>query len=222
MHEPNVCTNVVGWATRAVLAQRTTGTRFAGDDSNPGTGTSVPQPIVSMYQYANAVGMVPNGPPQTKRENTSYERHGDLVDDPYLWLERGGDRVDEWVDRQNEYADSYLESVDVREALRPQFESLARTTDYGTITPAPTGYFQEVERPDDDQPVLYFRESLEDDREVLVDPNGFSEDATTAIGWWTGSPAEVRRSCSGHGRGRPPRAAAPRGSDGPAGGRSSV
>ncbi|MXV64253.1 prolyl oligopeptidase family serine peptidase [Natronorubrum sp. JWXQ-INN-674] len=132
--------------------------------------------------------MTPSGPPQTKRENTSYERHGDLIDDPYRWLEQGGEAVDEWVDRQNEYADDYLESVPVREDLQPRFESLARTTDYGTITAAPTGYFQEVETPDDEQPVLYSRESLEDDREVLVDPNEFSEDATKSMGWWTVSP----------------------------------
>ncbi|WP_049923404.1 prolyl oligopeptidase family serine peptidase [Halopiger djelfimassiliensis] len=129
-----------------------------------------------------------NGPPATKRENTSYERHGDLIDDSYRWLENGGEAVDEWVDRQNAYADDYLESVGVREQLRPRFESLARTTDYGTITAAPTGYFQEVETADDDQPVLYFRETLEDDRDALVDPNEFSEDATASMGWWTVSP----------------------------------
>ncbi|WP_049925436.1 prolyl oligopeptidase family serine peptidase [Halopiger goleimassiliensis] len=129
--------------------------------------------------------MVQHGPPETKRENTSYMRHGDVVADPYLWLEDDGEDVAAFVERQNEYADDYLESVDVREDLRPRFEELARTTDYGSITPAPTGYFQEVERPEDDQPVLYFRESLEDDREVLVDPNEFSEDATKSMGWWT-------------------------------------
>ncbi|ELY58014.1 prolyl oligopeptidase [Natronococcus amylolyticus DSM 10524] len=128
------------------------------------------------------------GPPRTKREITSYERHGDLVDDPYLWLEDEGEAVDDWVDRQNEYADAFLESVDAREELRPRFESLARTTDYGTVTAAPTGYFQEVERPEDDQPILYFRESFESDRAILVDPNEFSDDGTKSMGWWTVSP----------------------------------
>lgn len=129
-----------------------------------------------------------NAPPPTKRESTSYERHGDVIDDPYLWLETDGDDVDRWVDRQNAHADEYLESVPVRESLEPRFESLARTTDYGSIVARPTGYFQEVEGPDDDQPVLYFRESLEADRETLIDPNEFSEDATKSMGWWTVSP----------------------------------
>lgn len=127
-------------------------------------------------------------PPSTERRESSYELHGDAIEDPYRWLEENTEEVSEWVDRQNEYADAYLESVDVRERLRPRFESLARTTDYGTIAAAPTGYFQEVETAEDDQPVLYFRESLEDDRETLVDPNEFSEDATASMGWWTVSP----------------------------------
>ncbi|OIB57211.1 prolyl oligopeptidase family serine peptidase [Natrialba sp. SSL1] len=128
------------------------------------------------------------GPPHSKRENTSYERHGDMVDDPFRWLESDDEAVDDWVDRQNEYADDYLESLAARDQLRPQFESLARTTDYGTVTTAPTGYFQEVETDEDDQAVLYVRESLESEREVLVDPNEFSEDGTKAMGWWTVSP----------------------------------
>ncbi len=127
-------------------------------------------------------------PPPTNRERTSYERHGDLIHDPYLWLEDGTEAVDEWVHRQNEYADEYLGSIEAREELRPRFESYARTTEYGSIVARPTGYFQEVEDADDDQPVLTLRESLEGDREVLLDPNEWSDDATVSIGWWTVSP----------------------------------
>ncbi|MFP8956309.1 prolyl oligopeptidase family serine peptidase [Natrialbaceae archaeon A-CW3] len=130
-------------------------------------------------------------PPTTRRENASYERHGTVVEDPYRWLENGEDErkaIDAWVDAQNEHADDSLESAVVRDALRPEFEAVARVTDYGSIAARPTGYFQEVERQDDDQAVLTFRESLEDDREVLLDPNEWSEDGTVAMGWWSLSP----------------------------------
>ena len=36
-------------------------------------------------------------PPPTKRERTSYERHGDLIHDPYLGLEEDTGAVDAWV-----------------------------------------------------------------------------------------------------------------------------
>ncbi len=136
--------------------------------------------------------MSPDGPPPTKREPWTDERHGDRIADPYRWLEEGGDRVDEWVDRQNAAADASLESIAVRQALRRPFESLARTTEYGTVVPAPTGYFQTVKRPDHEQAVLTYRPTLAADREVLVDPNQFSEDGTTSMGWWTVSPAGER------------------------------
>ncbi|WP_255167050.1 prolyl oligopeptidase family serine peptidase [Natrononativus amylolyticus] len=128
-----------------------------------------------------------NAPP-TKREDTSYERHGTAIDDPYLWLEDESGAVDDWVDAQNEHAEAYLESLEVREKLRPEFESVLRTTDYGSIAAAPTGYFQEIETADDEQPVLTHRPSLADERETLVDPNEFTRDGTASMGWWSVSP----------------------------------
>ncbi|MFP8890468.1 prolyl oligopeptidase family serine peptidase [Natrialbaceae archaeon A-CW2] len=136
-----------------------------------------------------------NGPPATRREKLRYERHGVVIDDPYRWLEDGegnAEEISDWVDTQNEYADEYLESASVRESLRPEFEALAEITEYGTISARKTGYFQEVERPDDDQAVLTHRPSLEADRSVLLDPNEWSDDGTVSMGWWSPSPAGDR------------------------------
>ncbi len=134
-------------------------------------------------------------PPKTRHDGTSYERHGTRIEDPYLWLEDAEgerDAIDEWVDAQNEYANSSLESIDVRERLEPEFEAVARVTDYGSVIARPSGYFQEIDRPEDEQAVLTHRDSLQDEREVLVDPNEWSEDATVAMGWWSLSPAGDR------------------------------
>lgn len=129
-----------------------------------------------------------DAPPDTPARETSYELHGEEIEDPYLWLEDESDEVDAWVDRQNEYADAYLENVPVRESLRPTFESAARRTEYGTIVARPTGYYQEVKRPTDDHARLTHRDSLAAKREVLLDPNEWSEDGTTSMGWWTLDP----------------------------------
>lgn len=127
-------------------------------------------------------------PFETPREETTYELHGDEIEDPYLWLESDTQRVDEWVDAQNELADSLLENIAVREELEPVFDDYARTKEYGSIIARPSGYFQTVEHPDDEHAVLTYRESLADERTVLVDPNEWSEDGTTAMGWWSVSP----------------------------------
>lgn len=131
-------------------------------------------------------------PPETKRESSTYTLHGEPVSDPYLWLETDDADRDEWVDRQNEHARAYLEAVPARSGLEPTFERHARTAEYGSIVPRPTGYFQEVEAAEDDQPVLYHRPTLDEERTPLVDPNAWSDDATSSMGWWSVAPAGDR------------------------------
>ncbi len=130
--------------------------------------------------------------PETPRESSSYELHGDEIVDPYLWLESDSEEVDGWVDAQNEYADAYLQEIDVRDELRPTFEAYARTMEYGTVVARPAGYFQSIKHPDEDQPVLTYRKTLDDERTVLVDPNDWSEDGTASMGWWSPSPEGAR------------------------------
>ncbi len=123
-------------------------------------------------------------PPDTEREAVVDEYHGEEVVDPYRWLEGDGDRVEEWIDRQNEYADEYLET-DTREHLRPEFESLARTTDYGTVVVRGGTYFTRIEGPDENHPRLLVREGRDGDWRVLVDPNEWDG---ASLDWYLPSP----------------------------------
>lgn len=93
-------------------------------------------------------------PPETPREPVIDELHGDRYEDPYRWLEENDERVAEWVDAQNEYADAHLDG-DTREYLRPRFEDLAAVTEYGTVVPRGDRRFGRVEAPDEDHAVLY-------------------------------------------------------------------
>ncbi|UVE49894.1 prolyl oligopeptidase family serine peptidase [Haloferax larsenii] len=129
-----------------------------------------------------------DSPPQTDRRETGYTLHGDDIDDPYLWLEESDDDVAAWTAAQNEYADEYLHSLDVRESLRPRFEELARTTTYMAVKPRPNGYFQRVRDADADHPVLTFRPDVAADRRVLVDPNEMSDDGSVSVDWYVPNP----------------------------------
>lgn len=131
-------------------------------------------------------------PPPTRRDDTSYELHGHTIDDPYLWLESDSDAVSDWVDEQNAYADAYLENVPEREALREPFEEYALVPEFGTIVARPGRYFQEIERAEDDQPILTVRSALDEPRTDLIDPNGWSDDGTMSMGWWAPSPTGDR------------------------------
>jgi prolyl oligopeptidase len=67
-------------------------------------------------------------------------------------------------------------------------EELARIREYHPVTPSPSGYFQRVRAGEQDHPVLYHFETLDEEGRVLVDPNELSEDGTTAVNWYVPSP----------------------------------
>lgn len=125
-------------------------------------------------------------PPATEREEVVEEIHGTTIRDPYRWLEGDDEAVEAWIETQNEYADQFLKTPSA-EALTPRFEDLARVTDYGGISAEAGRYFQQIEAPDEEQPVLYVREELNDDPRAVVDPNDF-EGASPSMDWYTVSP----------------------------------
>ncbi|MFB6105083.1 MAG: prolyl oligopeptidase family protein [Halobacteriaceae archaeon] len=126
-------------------------------------------------------------PPETQRRPVTETLHGVEITDPYRWLEDGDDpAVQDWIDDQNAYADQFLESA-TAEALEPRFDDLARVTDYGGIDPSGGRYFQQVEAPDEDQPVLYVRDTVDADPRPLVDPNRF-EGENPSMDWYAVAP----------------------------------
>jgi prolyl oligopeptidase len=125
-------------------------------------------------------------PPETPRRPVTEELHGEELTDPYRWLEEDTEEVREWTDEQNEYTDYVLDSP-TRDALRPDFEDVARVTDYGAVTAAGGLYFQTIKAPDEDHAVLYVRASFEEEAVELVDPNTFEGEAAS-MNWFTVSP----------------------------------
>ena len=130
-------------------------------------------------------------PPETPRRPVTDEFHGESITDPYRWLEGDDDEVREWTDAQNLYAEAVLDTPN-REALAERFESLGRVGQYGPVTPAGDRLFQEVKRPDDEQPVLYAYDDPDaagsDEGTVLVDPNGWAGDGTISMDWFVPGP----------------------------------
>jgi prolyl oligopeptidase len=124
-------------------------------------------------------------PPETERREVVEELHGEELPDPYRWLEADTDEVRSWVERQNEYADRFLDN-DAREALRPRMEARAEVPEYGVITARERGYFQRVEREEDDRAKLLVREEFDAEPRVLADPNEWEEGES--MDWFYPSP----------------------------------
>lgn len=127
-----------------------------------------------------------DSPPETERRMVTDVLHGDEISDPYRWLEETDEEVTEWIDRQNEYADRYLHT-ETCDALRPRFEPLAQVATYYPVHVRNGRYFQRVEAPDQDHPVLYVRTSpgTDADQRTLVDPNTWEDNRS--LTWYVPS-----------------------------------
>ncbi|MFC7098272.1 prolyl oligopeptidase family serine peptidase [Halobaculum marinum] len=130
-------------------------------------------------------------PPETPRRPETEQLHGESITDPYRWLEADDDEVAEWTAAQNEYAETVLDTPQ-RAALAERFDSLGRVDEYGPVTVAGDRLFQEVKRPDDEQPTLYAYDDAasvgSDDGHVLVDPNDWDGDGTVSVDWFVPGP----------------------------------
>lgn len=120
--------------------------------------------------------------PETRRVDVVETLHGEQVSDPYRWLEDlDGEDTAEWVAAQNEITFRHLESIDGREQLE---ERLTRLWDYERYSaPSYRGgrWFYSYNDGLQDHSVIYTLPELEAEPEVLIDPNSFSEDGTTAL-----------------------------------------
>lgn len=119
--------------------------------------------------------------PQTRRDDTVDTYFDTEVADPYRWLE--DDRSEEtaaWVQAQNQLTFDYLEQIAFRDEVR---ERIADAWNFERISaPFEEGDYTYFFRNDglQNQSVLY-RQKGEDDAEVFLDPNEFSEDGTTSL-----------------------------------------
>jgi prolyl oligopeptidase len=120
--------------------------------------------------------------PATRRSDTRDTYHGITVADPYHWLEdTESDATAEWVAAQNEVTQSYLQSLPQRPAMRARLEKLWNYERYGIPRRRGDRYFYTHNDGLQNQSVFYTADGLDAEREVLIDPNRFSEDGTIAL-----------------------------------------
>jgi prolyl oligopeptidase len=128
--------------------------------------------------------------PETRQGTVVEEHFGQEIADPYRWLEndvRADPEVAEWVAAQNEATQSYLGELPSRGVFRQRLTALfdhARTT-----APHKKGgrYFYTRNSGLENQAVLSVREAVDGEARVLIDPNHWSQDGTTALAEWSAS-----------------------------------
>lgn len=119
--------------------------------------------------------------PKTEKIEHKDDYFGVSVEDPYRWLEDDlSDDTKSWVVAQNEVTQDYLGQIPFREAIRKRLEDL---WNYEKETaPYKEGDYTYYYKNDglQNQYVLY-RKKGNNEEEVFLDPNKFSDDGTTSL-----------------------------------------
>lgn len=122
-------------------------------------------------------------PPPTDVEIVVDTIHGMPIEDPYRWLEdQESEKTRNWIDAQNEYTQSFLNAFPDKEKLQNRLTELMKI-DRITMPSERNGrYFLYKRDADQDQYVIYMREGLEGEDQVLIDPHTMDSAHTTSVG----------------------------------------
>jgi prolyl oligopeptidase len=113
---------------------------------------------------------------------TSYTLHGQIIEDPYDWLEDlDSPRTREWVEAQNVRTAQFLARVPQRDTIHRRLTALWNYEKCGIPVRFGGRYFFTRNDGLQNQSVLYVSEKLDDKPRDLVDPNLLSADGTVAM-----------------------------------------
>lgn len=110
---------------------------------------------------------------------------GTEVADPYRWLEddvRESKEVKAWVDAQKSVTDAYLEQLKQRKAIQGRLTELWDYEKFGVPFKRGQRFYFSKNDGLQNQSVVYTLNKLDDEPAVLMDPNKWSDDGTTALG----------------------------------------
>ncbi len=120
--------------------------------------------------------------PVTERTSVCDTLWGEVVADPYRWLENDTSATTAaWVDTQNAVTNRYLNAIPFRQALRQRFDEVTRYATESMPNKENGKYYFYRNDGTQNQSVLYEKETLDSEPRLILDPNTLSEDGTVAL-----------------------------------------
>lgn len=120
--------------------------------------------------------------PVTKKVDQVDDYFGTPVEDAYRWLEDDNSaETAEWVKQQNEVTFNYLSNIPFRDKIKQRLTEIWNFPKYGTPFKKGNYYFMYKNDGVQNQSVLYILNNLNDEPKVLIDPNNFSNEGTSAL-----------------------------------------
>lgn len=120
--------------------------------------------------------------PHTKTVDQVDDYHGELVADPYRWLE-DVDAPDtrRWIEQQNQLTQSWLAEIPARDDIARRLRELWDHPRASVPTRRGKRWFQSRNSGLQDQDVLWVMDAPDAEGRPLLDPNELSEDGTVAL-----------------------------------------
>jgi len=120
--------------------------------------------------------------PHARQQEFVEELHGFQIPDPYRWMEDlDSEEIQQWIEAQNKITFDYLESSPLREKIQARMTELWNYEKYSPPYKHGGRYFFTYNDGLQYQDVLYWMTDLDEEPQVLLDPNKLSEDGTVAL-----------------------------------------
>ena len=129
-------------------------------------------------------------PPETLRQDISETMHGEVIEDPYRWLEDlevDSPEVEAWTAAQNEHTRGFLDELPCRATLASEFKHLMAVPSIGTPVTRGGLLFNTERKIGENQASLFVREHGGEPR-TLINPNTLDADGLISLDWWVPSP----------------------------------
>lgn len=129
--------------------------------------------------------------PQTFSEDHTEVIFGEIVSDPFRWLEsdiRSSPNVATWVSEQNAATDEFLDQLAYRKWFSQKIEELMSFERFGIPRKANGKYFFLRNSGLQNQSQLFVQDAVSDQRRLLLDPNSWANDGSIALADWEPSP----------------------------------
>lgn len=153
---------------------------------NPTTLRSMTKKLIPLFMVlAIALFSCKQSPydyPDTRKVDTADEYFGTKVPDPYRWLENDtSQQVARWVKAQNEVTFNYLKNIPYRDDIAKRLKEIWNYERMSVPRQEGDRYFFFRNTGLQDQRVLYMKNDLEGEAQVVIDPNKLSEDGSVSL-----------------------------------------
>jgi len=120
--------------------------------------------------------------PKPKKIDVVDDYHGTKIADPYRWMENPeDDDLKKWIDEENELTFKFLRENSYFSRIKKQLKENWNYHRYTVPFKKGGKYFFEKNDGLQNQFVLYKQNSLEDKPQILIDPNKWNEEGTSAL-----------------------------------------